>query len=57
MPRGSNTEAEKSRVMSREDAPERSIKSGTGVHPHEKIGFGRTSMQKNKDSNRKTPMG
>lgn len=54
MPRGSNGQAEINRVKSRENAPERAIKSGTGTVPHEKVGFGRGSMQKNKDSKRKT---
>ena len=57
MPRGSNSEVEQSRVNSREDAPERMTTRGTGTKPHEKRGYGRDSMQKNKDSNRKTPMG
>ena len=54
MPRGSNTEAETNRVKSRENAPERMNKSGTGTVPHEKVGYGRGSMQKNSDSMRKT---
>ena len=56
MPRGSNSEVESSRVSSRENAPERVAKSGTGPKSHEKRGYGRDSMQRNKDSNRKTSM-
>lgn len=57
MPRGANQgTTEHDRVMSREDAPERATARGTGVKPHEKQGYGRSSMQKNSDSRRKTPM-
>lgn len=55
MPRGSNTEAEYSRVKSRSNSPERGIKSGTGPDATGiKKGFGRDSMQRNRDSKRKT---
>lgn len=54
MARGSNSEVEQGRVSSREDAPERAATKGTGPASHEKTGYGRSSMQKNSDSKRKT---